>query len=97
MLRKSMMAMVCLLAAGTSAWPLTMRPQLRRNLPLQSRWSARWRSRRRAIFWTYEVRDEISGKVSAVRKNFVTEVTPTEISVRVTRPKARIGRGPERL
>ena len=35
-------------------------------------------------FWVYETRDEISGKVSAVRTNTVTEVTPTEISVRFT-------------
>jgi hypothetical protein len=33
-------------------------------------------------FWTYEVRDEISGKISAVRTNTVTEVMPAEISVR---------------
>ena len=33
-------------------------------------------------FWTYEVRDEISGTVKAIRNNLVTEVTPTEISVR---------------
>jgi hypothetical protein len=32
--------------------------------------------------WTYEVRDEISGTISATRENVVTEVTPTEISVR---------------
>ncbi len=35
-------------------------------------------------FWVYETRDEISGKIDAVRKNTVTEVTPTEISVRFT-------------
>src|SRR5690349_1391961 len=35
-------------------------------------------------FWTYEVRDQISGTVSAVRTHLVTEATPTEISVRVT-------------
>jgi hypothetical protein len=33
-------------------------------------------------FWTYEVRDEISGTVKAIRNNLVTEVTATEISVR---------------
>jgi hypothetical protein len=33
--------------------------------------------------WTYEVRDEITGAVSATRTNVVTEVTPTEISTRV--------------
>jgi hypothetical protein len=32
--------------------------------------------------WTYEVRDEITGSVTATRENVVTEVTPTEISVR---------------
>jgi hypothetical protein len=33
-------------------------------------------------FWTYELRDEISGTVKAVRNDLVTEVTATEISVR---------------
>ena len=33
-------------------------------------------------FWTYEVRDEISGNVTATRTNVVTEVSPSEISVR---------------
>ena len=33
-------------------------------------------------FWTYEIRDEISGTVKETRKFLVTEVTPTEISVR---------------
>jgi hypothetical protein len=32
--------------------------------------------------WVYEVRDEISGMVTATRENVVTEVTPTEIAVR---------------
>ena len=32
--------------------------------------------------WTYEVRDEITGTISATRTNVVTEVTPTEISIR---------------
>jgi hypothetical protein len=35
-------------------------------------------------YWTYEVRDEITGNVSAIRTNVVTEVTPTEISLRFT-------------
>jgi hypothetical protein len=33
--------------------------------------------------WTYEVRDEITGAITATRTNVVTEVTPTEISTRV--------------
>ncbi|MCC8966675.1 hypothetical protein H8A95_31195 [Bradyrhizobium sp. Pear76] len=32
--------------------------------------------------WTYEVRDEITGKISATREIVITEVTPTDISVR---------------
>jgi hypothetical protein len=32
--------------------------------------------------WTYEIRDEITGKITATRENVVTEVTPTTISVR---------------
>ncbi len=32
--------------------------------------------------WTYQVRDEITGKMSATRENVVTEVTPKSIGVR---------------
>jgi hypothetical protein len=32
--------------------------------------------------WTYEIRDEITGKLTATRENVITEVTPTAISVR---------------
>src|ERR1700680_646888 len=32
--------------------------------------------------WTYEVRDEIAGTITATRANVVTEVTPTDITVR---------------
>jgi hypothetical protein len=32
--------------------------------------------------WTYEVRDEITGTISVTRTNVITEVTPTEISIR---------------
>lgn len=32
--------------------------------------------------WTYEVRDEITGKISATRENVVTDVAPNEITVR---------------
>ena len=28
-------------------------------------------------YWTYEIRDEITGTISATRNNVVTEVTPT--------------------
>jgi hypothetical protein len=32
--------------------------------------------------WTYEVRDEITGKITATQEQAVTEITPTAISVR---------------
>jgi hypothetical protein len=35
--------------------------------------------------WTYEIRDEITGAITATRENVVTEVSPTEISVRFKR------------
>ena len=35
--------------------------------------------------WTYELLDDISGKITATRENVVTEVTPTQISMRFRR------------
>lgn len=32
--------------------------------------------------WTYEIRDEITGKIGSTRENVVTEVTPKNVSVR---------------
>lgn len=32
--------------------------------------------------WTYDIRDEIAGKITATREHVVTEVTPTAISIR---------------
>jgi hypothetical protein len=34
-------------------------------------------------YWTYEIRDEITGKISATRTNVITDVTPKEINTRV--------------
>ena len=73
--------MACLVAGTTLAWaandtsppaPAAAKPVVPMEAPQQG------------DFWTYEVQDEISGKISAVRNYTVTEVTPTEISVRVT-------------
>jgi hypothetical protein len=35
--------------------------------------------------WIYEIRDEITGTITATRENVVTEVTPSEITVRYSR------------
>jgi hypothetical protein len=37
-------------------------------------------------YWSYEVRDEITGKLVGPRITTITEVTPTEISVRLSSP-----------
>jgi hypothetical protein len=77
------MTLACLLAANTLAWaaddaspsasaPTGAKPVIAMEEPSPG------------DFWVYETRDEISGTVSAVRTNMVTEVTPTEISVRFT-------------
>jgi hypothetical protein len=75
MYRFVMMGLACL-AAGTvtahAASDAPAKPVVAMEEPLQG------------DFWTYEVRDQISGTVSAVRTHLVTEATPTEISVRIT-------------
>jgi len=83
MLRTSMIAIACLLAASPAVWaaedaPATpaasadAKPVTLMEQPLQG------------DFWTFEVHDEISGKVTAVRTHLVTEVSPTEISIRTS-------------
>jgi hypothetical protein len=80
MLRRSMMAIACLLAAASpSAWAAGDAPATPGAKPVVA-----MEEPQQGDFWTYEVRDEISGNVSAVRKNTVTEVTPRDISVRFT-------------
>jgi len=82
MYRYVMMGLICL-AAGTVAAraasdtpappeAAAAKPVVSMEEPLQG------------DFWTYEVRDQISGTVSAVRTHMITEATPTEISVRIT-------------
>ena len=81
MFRHMALAAACLLAASTLARaadgtspsaPAGARPVIAMEEPSPG------------DFWVYETRDEISGNISLVRKNTVTEVTPTEISVRFT-------------
>lgn len=82
MLRLSMMAIACLIAASSSAWAAGDAPAS--SAAPAAKPVVAMEEPQQGDFWTYEVRDEISGKVSAVRKNMVTEVTPKEISVRFT-------------
>jgi hypothetical protein len=76
--------MICLLAGGAYAQgandtpaataPAAAKPVISMEEPLPG------------DFWTYELRDEISGAVKAIRNNMVTEVTANEISVRFNIP-----------
>src|SRR5262249_26710431 len=81
MYRFVLTGMICLLAgiepvlaaneaAPAASTPATEKPVISMEVPMAGE------------FWTYELRDEISGNVTAVRKNLVTEVTATEISIR---------------
>ncbi|WP_315702112.1 MULTISPECIES: hypothetical protein [unclassified Bradyrhizobium] len=46
---------------------------------------------RQGDHWTYEIRDEISGKVTSKRTDTVTEVTPTAIAIRYTNDRDKAG------
>jgi len=81
MYRYVMMGVICLLAGSVPAQaasdappldsaPAAVKPVISMEEPLPG------------DFWTYELRDEISGTVKAVRNDMVTEVTAAEISVR---------------
>jgi hypothetical protein len=41
--------------------------------------------------WTYETRDEVTGKITATREHVVTEVTPTSIGVRLKKQAGKDG------
>jgi hypothetical protein len=78
MFRYATVGMVCLLAGAARAQSPTpsaaaivaAKPVIAMEQPLPG------------DFWTYEVRDDISGKIGAARSYVVTEVTATEISIR---------------
>jgi len=81
MYRRVMIGFVCLLAGSlpmlaaddappAASAPTAAKPVIAMEEPMQG------------DFWTYEMRDEIAGKVKEVRTNLVTGVTATEISVR---------------
>ena len=83
MYRYVLMGMICLLAGSEPAsaandgpppasTPATDKPVTAMEEPLPG------------DYWTYEIRDEITGKITYLRTFVITEVTPTEISVRST-------------
>jgi hypothetical protein len=79
MYRYLLTGMICLLAGSAYAQAAN---DARPSAPTPSKPVISMEEPMPGDFWTYELRDEISGNVTAVRKNLVTEVTATEISVR---------------
>lgn len=76
MFRRAAALSICLLVGNTLAWATDEPPALIGAKPIKP-----MEEPLQGDFWIYEVRDEISGKINAVRKNVVTEVTSTDISV----------------
>lgn len=75
MFRYATFLAICLLVAGARAQQVSLESQPAKALvPMEEP--------RPGDHWTYELRDEITGKITATRENVVTEVTPTTISVR---------------
>jgi hypothetical protein len=86
MLRYVILGMIGLLASSSA---LAQQPAPRAEAPAPS---PSTESRKTVVVmeeplpgdhWTYEVRDEITGNISATRTNVVTDATPAEISTRV--------------
>jgi hypothetical protein len=80
-LRCALFGIVSLLATGASAQEApTAAPGKNQAEPAQA--VVAMEDPRPGDHWTYEIRDEITGKITATRENIVTEVKPTSISVR---------------
>jgi hypothetical protein len=85
MFRYAVLGVICLV--GTSAWaqqaplPAAVAPSADASAQ-PAKAVVPMEEPRAGDRWTYEVRDEITGTVTATRETVVTEVTPTEISVR---------------
>lgn len=88
MLRYAVVGFICLLAGNAQAQQTPPSPQ---GAPASPSSAAPVNPSKAVVVmetplpgdhWTYEVRDEISGKISATREFVVTEVTPKEISLR---------------
>jgi hypothetical protein len=80
MVRYAFVGVAWLFAA--SAWAQQASPTSETSAPATAKAVAPMEEPRQGDYWTYEVQDEITGKKAATRENVVTDVTPTDISVR---------------
>jgi hypothetical protein len=88
MLRCALFGIISLLSASASAQEApTAAPGKTQAEPTQA--VVPMEEPRPGDHWTYEIRDEITGKITATRENIVTEVKPTSISVRFDRLGAK--------
>ncbi len=83
MFRYAIVGAVCLLAASAIAQSQSDSPAPSSPAPDPAKPVIAMEEPLPGHHWTYEIRDEITGKVSSIRTFVVTEVTPTEISVAV--------------
>jgi hypothetical protein len=80
MVRYAIVGVVWLFAAG--AWAQQASPPSDSSAPIAGKAVVPMEEPRPGDSWTYEVHDEITGAKTATRENVVTEVTPSEVSLR---------------
>jgi hypothetical protein len=83
MFRNAAFLALCLVATSASAQqPSTSAAPSGATQPATAQAVVRMEEPLPGDHWTYEIRDEITGNVTATREHAVTEVTPTAISIR---------------
>lgn len=82
MFRNAAFLAMCLVATNASAQqPSATAPSATQTSAAQA--VARMEEPLPGDHWTYEIRDEVTGKATATQEHLVTEVTPTTIGVRM--------------
>ena len=81
MLRRTLLLAFCLAATSASAQQTSI-PAAASNAKEASSAVVPMEEPLAGDHWTYEIRDEVTGKVTTTREDVVMEVTPTAISVR---------------
>jgi hypothetical protein len=83
MLRCMILGAICLIAGNALAQSSSDSPATSSPAPAPAKPVTAMEEPLPGDFWTYEIRDEITGKVTSIRTFVITEATPTEISVSV--------------
>ena len=92
MLRRTVLLAICLVATSASAQPASTPPSAPGAAqPTAAKAVVQMEEPAAGDHWTYEIRDEITGKLTATRESVITEVTPTTVSMRFRRVGATNG------